>query len=115
MTSFDQLNDFQQFRIRAQVRWQLRRKKRFASSDERRNLDLFLKDSLLLDELCAESFAHFSVADSDSPILDNILKFFNWFIENWEAIEKIIGVIIGLFGANSHDVEAIELCEELAA
>ena len=57
-----------------------------------------------------ESTASFSITnDHDgAPVVDNLLKLLQWFVNNGPALIEIIELIVGLFGSVS---EAVAACE----
>lgn len=97
------------------LRRSLKRHLRRAKGEERQLIELALSDGdifeMVYDEAVSQAVSAEVVtvsarAADGSPFIDNLLKLFDWFIQNGPALIEIIRVIGGLFGGVSAAVEA---------
>lgn len=105
---------------RALLRRSLRKQLRQATAINARQIQLALDDEAVFETLYeaamlnakqyGNSTGQFAVNNRDdgSPMVDNLLKLLQWFVDNGPMLLEIIRLISGMFGTIN---AAIEVCE----
>lgn len=98
----------------------IRRQMSSATENQRDSIRVALADQAIFETVYEEAMNHaslhaqrtddfhVSIAEDGSPIVDNLLKLLEWFVENGPELVRMIELIIGLFG---NAATAAAVCE----
>ena len=117
ITTFSELDISSHYRLERGLKRQLRLRALISRPSIRRGILRILSDDVMFESMMAESWATFQEQMDgqeigDGGLMDQILRFFDWVIENWDTIEKIIKAIIGLFAGFSTNAIAANADED---